>query len=164
MEKNHETTYILLAAFSQDMKNILTLTNQKGPGNIIGKQSFPGGEVDERDGATAEQMASAKLKEQTGLNVPPRGWLQAYFETDDNTRVFVMTTVTDISKTRLLDDMPAEICSVEAAISSFDNAYTNKYWASNFKKYVIAAHKAILNVKVAISPLSPVNKPKPNNL
>lgn len=58
--------------FSPDHKEVVNLLKQKGPANLIGKLTFPGGK--EEVGESPEQALSREVLEECGIAVSPQDW------------------------------------------------------------------------------------------
>jgi 8-oxo-dGTP pyrophosphatase MutT (NUDIX family) len=60
--------YVIVVALSIDGQKVILLTKDKGPAQLIGKITFPGGKIDPEDfhGSIA---AARELNEETGINV-----------------------------------------------------------------------------------------------
>lgn len=70
---SHFTRYVLMIMLSHDMKKAVLIEKNKGPKNLIGKLTFPGGKIESYDKSPFD-AASREAFEEAGLEIAHDQW------------------------------------------------------------------------------------------
>lgn len=107
--------YVTGVLLSPDKKEVVNLLKQKGPANLIGKLTFPGGK--EEQGETPEEALSREFIEECGVAVPPQDWKPVLVVKHEHYMLQVFCATSDmISMARTTEKEPISVNKVKQVV------------------------------------------------
>lgn len=113
--------YVMGLAFDAQLKNVLMIHKNRGPGDVVGKWNGIGGKIDPEDETPMHAMRR-EMAEETGLQVPIWRRVGNFNFTNHNIFVFTQKDV-DISFARTMEDEPVRCHPLE----DFHNVDTTSF-------------------------------------
>lgn len=114
--------YVSVLAVSLDGQDMVMLRKDRGPPQIVGKLTVPGGKVDAEDTSLAH-AAARELKEECGLDVEPASLLRIFHKGDgirfDWTTFFARTDISGAC-TQPGETEPIHIAAVSDVLEALD--------------------------------------------
>jgi 8-oxo-dGTP pyrophosphatase MutT (NUDIX family) len=119
--------YVIGVVLNESLTQAICLNKRKGPSDLIGKWTFPGGKIESEEelvateGSTPSSYFSAmsrEFKEETGVDIPEDGWVSfGYKSFEDGSRLYLFGAVKHqkvIESARTLEEEEVRVLNVDA--------------------------------------------------
>lgn len=106
------TRYVLMVVMDPDTGHAIGMTKLKGPAQLIGKITFPGGKLEE--GESVFEAASRELREETGVEVDETAWVPAHTIVAPHYEMHIVAAHSpDVLQAQTREEEPVSILAVE---------------------------------------------------
>lgn len=105
--------YVVIAAISPDGERIALLTKDKGPEELIGKVTFPGGRIEEGD-TDALAAAQRELLEETGLTAPLEAFKVVHVEANETRELHVVFVSCDVTTAKTMESERVHVAALRS--------------------------------------------------
>lgn len=132
--------YVTGVLFSPDKKEVVNLLKQKGPANLIGKLTFPGGK--QEPGESPEEALSREFLEECGVVVPPEDWKGVLVVEHESYRLQVFCATSEmLSMARTTEKEPVSVNKVKQIVNLCKNNPTA--FVPEFLEYIEKSVKTL---------------------
>lgn len=159
--------YVNLIAVSRDGRKVVLITKTRGPENVVGRITFPGGRLEPTD-LTPVHAAVREAKEEFGVEVDLLAVALVNLDVNERRSLHIFFAATDISEARTMEDELIHVADIDEAIADA-KAHPERY-ADDFLGMLrlVESQIAFLRGKAAAAsdaepPAStaPVRRPRP---
>lgn len=105
--------YVIIAAVSEDGERIALLTKSRGPEELLGRITFPGGHIESTD-PDAVHAAQRELLEETGVQAPLESFKVLEVVRNETRELHLVFVACDISHARKMEDEWVHVESLRA--------------------------------------------------
>lgn len=95
--------YVIIIPVDEAAQRIVLLTKTKGPQQLIGKATFPGGHVEDFD-ESLEHAAQRELAQETGVEAPIEAFRLLELDSNDERDLATVFVACDISQARTMEE------------------------------------------------------------
>jgi 8-oxo-dGTP pyrophosphatase MutT (NUDIX family) len=114
-EMQPKKRYVIIIPVDESAQRIVLLTKTKGPQNLIGKVTFPGGHVEHFD-ESLEHAAQRELAQKTGIEAPVEAFHLLELDTNDERDLATVFVSCDISRARTMESEAVFTADLNATV------------------------------------------------
>lgn len=125
-EAPEKKRFVIIVAVDESARNLVLLTKNKGPSQLIGKATFPGG-VEEAFDGSAEAAGRRELLEETGVDAPLAAFQLVDIHTNETRHLKTIFVSCDISAARTMETEVVFLSSIDAVMCQLETDGADRF-------------------------------------